>query len=70
MDIFKQDGGLKKACTTRYINSFESKLSTHPASTATLVGRSKNVQISSLDVEFGCWLDIQGTSKYRVNRRQ
>ena len=38
----------------------------HPASTATLHGRSLNVQIGSLAVEFGRWLDVQWTSKCRV----
>ena len=42
----------------------------HPASTATFHGRSLNVQIGSLAVEFGRWLDVQRTSKCRVNRRR
>ena len=59
MDIFKQDGGTEvlKMCVLRVIFT----VATNPASTATLLGRSVNALSR---------LDVQGTSKCRVNRRR
>ena len=60
MDIFKQDGGTE--ALKRSVLHVIFTVSTHPASTVTLLGRSVSVQIS--------WtsnLGVGWTSKERLN---